>query len=452
MKKFLLLTFFSFGLINVYAQDSSAVRGAMSLKECLDYALENHPSIKNSQLDIKISQAKVKETTGLGLPQVKGQVDYLRNLEVQSQFVPANAFEPSAPENVIVPLGFGVDHTMNANLKVNQLIFDGSYLVGLKASKVYKSLSKENIELTKKDVRGNVIISYVLTLISQKYLDLVTENQKSLDSLLRDTKIMQENGFAEMVDVQRLQASINRGKVQVVTAENNLKSSRQLLNYQMGLDLDTEFELSQSLEELTEGKKQVDENTPAVDFAERHDYQALQIQKELNSLDVKNNKVAALPKIYAFASLGYNTGAIQFSDLMDNWQSYSMVGLTLSWDIFTGFQRKNKIDQAKYNLAKSENDIQQMQKTIEYQVYDSHLKLKNQLALLETNFENYQLSEEIFKSTKIKYLEGTAANIEVVEASTEVIAAQREYYTTLYNAIVAKIEMEDALGHIPSEY
>ena len=133
-------------------------------------------------------------------------------------------------------------------------------------------------------------------------------------------------------------------------------------------------------------------------------------------------------------------------------KSYSMVGLTLSWDIFTGFQRKNKIEQSKYNLAKSENDIQQMQKTIEYQVYDSHLKLKNQMALLETNFENYQLAEEIFRSTKIKYLEGTAANIEVVEASTEVIAAQREYYTTLYNAIIAKIEMEDALGHIPSEY
>lgn len=453
-KKLLLYGMSFFGIYASYAQDSTNTNFGepVTLKQCIDYALENHPSMKNSKLDVKISEAQVKETFGLGLPSVTGKVDYLRNIQVQSQFVPANAFEPLAPPDIVTPIGFGVDHYMDANLKVNQLIFDGSYLVGLKASKVYKSLSETSIELTEREVRGNVILAYVMVLLSDKYYQLALENQNSLDSLLRDTKIMYENGFAEMKDVQRLQSSVNRGKVQLIRAQNNVKTSKQLLNYQVGIDLNTDIKLAEDFAQLIEGKTDVSEQTPDVDVERIPEYRMLGIQENLNELDIKNRKTGAVPNIYAFGTLGYNTGSLQFSNLGDNWQDYSMIGVTLSWNLFTGLQRQRRIEQAQYELAKTQNDKEQLERRIKFNVIDSHTKLKNELALMQTSQQNYELAYEVFKATKIEYLEGTASNIEVVDATTEMISTQREYYTNLYNAIVAKIDMENALGHLPSEY
>ncbi len=447
---FTLLILFSKG---VWAQEESSseksVGGAYSLKQCIDFALQNHEQIKNAELENEVSQAKVKETVGIGLPQVSGKFDVTGNLEIQKQFVPGDALGvPGGDPNQLIALGFGVPYSNNANITITQLVFNGSYLVGLQASKVYKELSEKQLSKTKIDVIEAVTKAYYSTLVAEERLKLLEINKGQLDALLSDMKVMYENGLTDKLELQRLNVNINNLQTEIQKIENLVVVSQQLLKFQMGADMSADITLSETLESYVSKLTPAGEQT--ANYTNRIEYKQLETQKLLQELDLKNKKVQRYPSLGAFASMGYTAGGLDFAQAFefDKWEPYMMIGLSLNVPVFSGFQSTYQIQQSSLKLKQIDNNFNLLKRSIDFETSQTQKDYQNVLSTLDIQKENIELAKEVFDVTKIKYKEGYASNLEVVQAESSLKEAQSNYFGAIYDALVAKVALDKALGNL----
>mgnify|MGYP001101241577 CR=1 FL=1 len=422
---------------------------SMSLQECIDFAIENAAEIQNAQLDVLQAEKQVKETIGIGLPQVDGEVNWMNNFAIQTVFLPAAFFPDGAPGDPAVPVRFGVQHTASAGINLNQLIFDGSYIVGLQAANTYQDLSRKALVQSKIATAEAVTKAFYSVLINKERLTLIIKNVNRLDTLLRETQIMYDNGFAEKIDLDRIKVNFNNLSAESKNTQRLLALSYSLLKFQMGMDINTELILNGSLEDISLAEIEVDA-ADNFDYKNRIEFSQLLTQREINILDLKNRRVANWPKLNGFVGLGYNAGKDSFSDIVtfdgNTWFEYGNFGLSLKVPVFSGFQRHNRIQQAKIEVAKTENNLNNLRKNIDLQIDQAQTNLNNALESLEAQQENMELANEIYEVTKIKYQEGVGSNFEVIEADTDAKEAETNYYNALYDAIIAKIELKKALG------
>jgi outer membrane protein TolC len=419
-----------------------------SLREAVDYTIKNHISIKNAQLDILNAEARVREIKGIGLPQVNGSIGYTNNLIIQKVFIPAKTFDPKAADGDVIAAEFGVANSGQAGIGLSQLLFDGSYLLGLKAADVYKELSKKALIQTKQQSAENVIKAYYSILVNEERMKLLTLNIGRLDSLLRDTRAMNVQGFVEKIDVQRLEVQLNNLKTETKNVERLQELSYHLLKFQMGKKVSETITLTDKLSDIN-----VSEFTPEneLDFkyGNRIEYSILQTQNRLAELDLKNQKVAVLPRVVLTGNYNYSTGRPQFFDLFSKpWVNAASLGLAIQVPIFDGFQRKYKIEQSRNSLQKVKQSFELLENSIDLQVKQGQITLKNAYETLQDQKSNMELAKEIVRVTKIKYKQGVGSNLEVINAEISYKEAQTNYFTTFYNALIAKVDLDKALGKL----
>ncbi|WP_296314648.1 TolC family protein, partial [Winogradskyella sp. UBA3174] len=156
---FIFLMCFSFG----FSQDTTI---SLSLQEAIDYALENNRQVKNAARDVSAAEEQKRETIAIGLPQINGNINYQNFLKQQVQIVPGETFGGAAGE--FIPVLFGTEQNASASATLNQLIFDGSYIVGLQSTKVFLEISKNAQQKTEIQVRQNVINAYGNVLLAEE--------------------------------------------------------------------------------------------------------------------------------------------------------------------------------------------------------------------------------------------------------------------------------------------
>ncbi|MEP0367283.1 MAG: TolC family protein [Cyclobacteriaceae bacterium] len=462
--------------ILLMAQESPKAQ-KFGLEDCIAYALENATSAKNARLEERSAESKVKETVGIGLPQISGNLSAQRSPELSryyAQYFPTppgeepSGFGPSDAEAQALGMQAGdvfaaqnffqLKSSGDASLSIDQLIFSGSYIVGLQASNAYKDLAIKQKVKTEGDIKSDVAKAYFNVLINQDRERLFTANIARLDTLYRNTIELNKNGFAEQIDVDRLKVSLNNMKSEEQNIKNLNILSMRLLKFQMGYPLSEPMELAGTIDDVLSAP--LGEISTDVTYANRPDYQVLMANKDLQELNLKNKYAEALPTIGAFANLGYNTQSPSFSGLFktessfseqqgvgpDQWYNYSTLGVRLSWKIFTGTQRTFQIQQQKIELEKIENNINQFEQMIHVEVQEAALTLENALQRFEVQKENTALAENIFRITQLKYEQGVGSNLEVIEADSALKEAQTNYYNSLFAAIIAKIDLSMALG------
>jgi outer membrane protein len=430
--------------------DSSVV---FNLEQCIDYALNNNESIKNAVLETTSSRYRVKETFGLGLPQVDGELGYSNDFAIRTIFLPAEFFaeDPaSVPDNAApVPVRFGIPHTASAGIQIRQLIFDGSYLVGLQAANVYQELSHQEVVRSRINTVEAVTKAFYTVLINRERMGLISQNYLQLDTLLRETSMMYQNGFAEKIDVDRIRVRFNNLRTEQRNMNRTLALSYQILKFQMGMPLDHELRIEGSLSNLNLDGLDLDQEINRFKYDQRIEFAMMNTQRELAMLNHKNRKVANYPNLYGFVGAGFNSGTNTFSELSDfsaNWFGYGNVGVSLSIPIFSGLQRSYRIQQAKIEVLQRENDLQSTRRIIAFELEQARTLLRSSLESLESQRENMELASGIYNVTKIKYQAGVGSNLEVVEAETTYKESETNYYLALFDALIAKIELEKALG------
>ena len=300
-----------------------------TLREAVDYAIKNHVTIKNAQIDILNAEARVREIKGIGLPQVNGSFNYGNNLIIQKVFLPARFNNPNAPEGDVVAVEFGVANSGNAGINVSQLVFDGSYLLGLKAADVYVDLPKKILTQTKQQSAENVTKAYYGILVNEERIKILDLNIGRLDSLLRDTRALNAQGFVEKIDVQRLEVQRNNLKIETKNVERLQELSYHLLKFQMGKKLTETIALTDKLQDVTLSELAPD-SEQELKYGNRIEYSILQTQSKLAELDLKNQKVGVLPRVIFTGGYNYSTGRPQFVDLITKpWFNAANIGLTV---------------------------------------------------------------------------------------------------------------------------
>lgn len=417
-----------------------------SLKQAVDYAITHQVQVKNSQIDLQNASAKINEIKAMGLPQVSGSLALTNNIVLQRMFIPAKTFNPAAAEGELIAAKFGVDNSGYANVGLSQLVFDGSYLLGLKASTVYKDLAVKSVTQSKQQVAENVAKAYYGILVNEKRQGLLALNVARLDTLLKETRELNKQGFVEKIDVQRLDVQANNLRTELENVNRLQELSYSLLKFQMGFPMEEPIRLSESLEKV----ELATFNTNAAgdfNYANRIEYSILQTQENLAELDLKSIKAGYLPRLVLNANYGYNAGANAFSDLMTKqWFDNAAVTVALQIPIFDGFSKKYKAVQSANNLQKVRQSYSLLKSSIDLQRSQASITMKNALESMKEQKANLDLANEISRVTRVKYQQGVGSNLEVLNAESSIKESQANYFTALYNALVAKVELEKANG------
>jgi outer membrane protein TolC len=453
---------------------------SFSLDECIAFALEKNVTIKNAELDEKIAGARVKETRGIGLPQVDAKVGVTHNQKLQRFFatkqtaygftggqVPYDEFLPELADNDVVamPNFFQLPSSGDASLSITQMLFNSSYLVGLKAANAYRDLAIKTGDQSREEVIQNVSKAYYAVLINKDRIGLFESNIARVDSLLRTTTALFENGFAESIDVDRIRVTLNNLKVEQSKFLRMQEISLQLLKFQMNYPMNEEISVEGDLSSLEVDADVLNEYSANWDYEKRSDYRLLQANQRLQSLNLKNKYAEGLPSLVAFANLGYSTQSRDISGVFvtnsniadngmigpDKWYSYSMFGVTLNVPLFSGLQRTYKIQQAKLELQKIENNFIALRSGIDLEINQTASAYLSAVETADAQKKNAELAANIAKVTKIKFEQGVGSNLEVVEAESALREAQVNYFNALYDAIVAKIDLDKAYGKLGTQ-
>lgn len=430
------------------AQDNS-----FSLKEAVDYAIKNNINVKNAQLDAVAAEARIGEVRAAGLPQVSVNASITDNLIIQRFFLPANFADPTAPDNAPpVALEFGVKKQGTAAASLNQLIFNGSYFIGLKAAATYRELAQKNKTHSKVSVAEAVTKAYYSAQVAEEKAKVLDYNISRIDTMMRETKAMNVSGFVELLDVNRLEVQQNNLLTERQKVQNLIELSYTLLKYQMGMPLNENIKLTDVINEsdLVNLKQEVDQSS--LNYENRIEYSLLNTQEKLADLDIRNVKAGYLPSLSAAVGYGHNNGSDTYGNLFTTrWFNNSYFTLNLNIPIFDGFSKKYQIQQKKVALSKVSNNKALLKQSIDFEASQAGINIKNALATLETQKRNLDLAQEIVRVSKIKYKEGVGSNIEVINAESSFKEAQTNYFAALYDVMIAKVDLTKARGELYTE-
>ncbi len=441
-----------------------------NLQEAIDYALENNRSAQNATRDIEAAKKQKWETTAIGLPQVNVGVDYQRWLKQQVQLLPAAAFDNtqstidivndyfdvtqdnfdiSTPQGFI-PLRFGTKQNVTATATLSQLLFDGSYLVGLQSAKVYLQISENAKIKTDLEVRKAVINAYGNVLLAEESIAILERNLEVLNKNLNETTKIYENGLEEEESVEQLKITLSSVESNLRNTERLKTLAYQMFNITLGIDLNAQTTLTDNLESLTAQNMSLDLLEADESVENTIDFQISENDMISKELLVKLEKSKALPTLNAFVNGGYSAFSDDFSffDKGQNWFGSSLFGVSLNIPIFSSGMRSASTQRAQINLEKAKANLTETEQQIKLQI--ANAKSEYQFAIEEYNNkkENLNLAERIESKNQTKFFEGIASSFELRQAQTQLYTTQQEFLQAMLNVINAKAELETILNNV----
>lgn len=428
----ILLTFFVLGEAN--AQDKTNY--SFSLSQAIDYAIKNNYSAKNASKDLEIAKQKKWETTTMGLPQISGSVNYLNNLKLQTNIIDFGGTP--------VALTFGTFNNMDAKLTLNQLIFDGSYIVGLQSAKTYLKISENAIKKTEQEIREITTNTYGNVLLAEESIKIIEKNKTILEKTLNDTKQIYKNGFVEEESVERLQITLSQVNSSLDYAKRMQIVATNMLKLLLGIELDENITLTEKLEDLT--SKNIDLAVLSNEFKVENniDYQIGKNIEESNRLLLKLEKSKALPSLGAQANFGYNTFGNQFTmfDSNQQWFNYSNIGIGLNVPIFSSFGRSSRTQQAAIALEKSKIKLTETEQRLKLEYQKSKSDYEYSVAQYENSKNNLRLAERIENKQAVKFKEGLSTSFEFTEAQRQLYTAQQSFLQSMIDVINRRAAIE----------
>lgn len=419
---------------------------SLSLEQAQEMAVKNNYNLKNAQLDIDNANYQVNEIKSMGLPQVNGSGSFSHTFEIPTQVIPGDAF---GQPGVNIPVQFGVPFSMSGSLGARQLIFDGTFFLGLKAASEFVNISKLMASKSVIDVREGVLKAYYMALISSENVTQLDQSLANIKKLKDETQAMYDAGFAEKLDVDRLVLSASNLEININNLKNQAELAKKVLLNSMGIDVNQPVTLTSKLPTYTSESFELDYGTD-YSIENRIEYKLLEQQQSLNELDMQRYKVGYYPSLYAGFNYGWQTFGSNgnFSELGNTWYPNGMYSLSLSVPIFDGFYKKAKVDQTKVEIAKTANTIAQLKNGINLEVNQARTQYINAIKTLELQNKSVKLAESIYNTTSIKFKEGIGSSFEMITAESDLTQAKTNYLNAMYDLSVAKINLDKALGNL----
>ncbi|NET35897.1 MAG: TolC family protein [Cyanothece sp. SIO1E1] len=450
--------------LSLTAQSQSS--SPMSLDDAIKYALNQSNAVKDARINLVDAEQQIVERRSVGLPQLTGNLNYQRYLKLPIQPLPANfqvfgaAFTDLAPflsEETLALLNQGggegnsdgvsffLRNNFNATLNLDAMIFDGSYFVGLQAAKAYRAYVSQDLLTKEREVRNSTIDAYLPVLVLQENMGLIDKNIANLEKLLFETQELYKAGFAEQLDVDRLQLSL----VNLETQKETLQRQKSLaLN---GLKFAMQYPLEESLEVTGDLNEIIAENTSDIVAEDlvvtnRPEIGLLEQGIKLNELNVRLQRSGYLPTLRAFAVAQESFQGNTFSDGF--WAPTIYVGASLSIPIFDGLYKQATIQRAKLDVEQARLQKDNLQRGINLEITNARTSYENATELLASQERNMALAQRIYETTQIKYREGVGSSLEVSQAEQSLYSTQSNYIQAQYDLVQAIMNVKKALGKI----
>lgn len=428
--------------------DAFAAEGphAFSLVDAQKFAVENNYDTLKSQMNVTATEKKIRETVGAGLPQISTSLSYTNNIELVTMLIPDFFNDP----NDMIEIQFGTQHNATLNLQVQQLVFNGSYFVGLATSRIFKRLATEGLKQTKLDVMETVSQTYYLILVSQESEKIIHRNLQNLEKTLYEIRELYKEGFLEETEADVIQISVTALKNSLQNLQKQTETVYQLLKFQMGIDLSEEIMLTNSLEDIISEQDIKTALSGSFDLEDNVDYRLIQTQEKLAEMNLKNEKAQYWPTVGAYYSLSYMAQRNKFSFLNfdEKWYRSQAVGVNLSIPVFRSGAQKARVQQASIALDQAHQTTLQVSQGLLLE----EAQAKNALSSAYENYinvkDNMALSKKIYDKTLIKYQEGLASSTDLTQANDRYLAAQANYIQALSELLDAK----NALDRLRNDY
>lgn len=440
MKKYLGLIATLFFAVSLEAQEST--RMSLSLQQAIDFAVKNSYDNKVAQKDIESAKQQKWETTTIGLPQIEGTVDYQNFLKQQVTLFDTNG------DGINEEFTFGTKQNINAAVTLRQLIFDGSYLVGLQSARTFLKISQQAKEKTELLTREAVINAYGNVLVTEKSIEILENNKKILEKNLNDARKIYENGLNEEEDVEQLEITFGNVKSQLNSVNRLKVIAYQMLNVTLGNDIDTELTLTDSLDSLTQTNINFELMSQSFNLDNHIDYKIAENDRESKRLLMRLEQTKALPTLNAFVNYGSQANSDNFSFFNSNqeWFNYSLMGVSLKVPLFSSFKRKAKTQRAKINLEIADIRLKETEEKLSLQVKRAKSDYQLSIEDYQTAKKNLSLAERIEKKQRIKFFEGLSSSFDLTQAQNQLYTQQQTFIQSMLDVIAKKATLENALN------
>lgn len=437
-----------------------------SIQQAIDYGKKNNVQVKNALLGIQLQEQSNREITAAAYPQINGSIGTTYNPYVATQVLP-NFISPSVyavlvDQNVkdgngnpiIMPSNFGniaaqfgTKYNASAGVDLSQLLFDGQVFVGLKARSTSIAWQTKNAEVTEEAVRVNIYKIYYQLVVGKTQIELLDANIARLEKLSHDTKELYKNGFAEQLDVNKVEVQRANLNTEKLKALNSISNGYLGLKFLIGMPIKDSLSLTDSLSE--EQIKQGILPLADYNYKDRKEYAYAALGQKLNEFNVKRYQLSQLPTLSLTGNYSKSAQRNKFDFFgKGDWFNISAINLRMSIPIFHGFAARARIEQARIQLQQTQNQVESLKISIDQQVETAKANFTTAVTTLDYQKKNMQLAETVYNQTKKKYEAGTGSNIEITGAQTDLKQAQTNYINAVYDAIIAKIDYLKAVGKL----
>jgi len=441
-------TLFSFILVMISFSGFSQVGEGLSLQEVLQTGLKNSYDIKKSKLDEQAAAYQRKEIIGSGLPQVDAYGNYNNFLNVTPMGLPGGFLNPESSPSDIDVVQFGVPQSLQAGFQLNQLIFSQSYLVGLKAAKTSEEFYLLLTRMSEEDILYDLAMNYYRIVGLELQRENIDANMDRLRGLEQILKVQYENDLAKKVDYNRVKVNLTTLQASRDDLEIGIDQSKNYLKLLMGVPLNTPLKLQE--QDFNLDLAEILPPHLNVDLQDRVDLRVLNKQQDLYGLDIKNIQSGYYPSLFGFADVNYNTFSNDFTFLSQSkpWYRGALIGLKLQIPIFDGFQRKNKVAQARVRSMQLEQDILKAGQAAEMEHQNAVRKLSSSVNSARAQEENLRLAEEVYGQTELLYKEGISPLTDLLEAETALREARTAYNNQIINVKTAQVDLYKSTGDV----
>jgi len=424
----------------LFCAQSPRVR-ELSLQSAQEYAVQYSYNIRRSELDIQAAQKKVRETVLTGFPQVNSNMSYLNNLELATVLIP-DFIGGNYDEKI--PVQFGTQHNANVTFTLNQLVFNGSYLVGLKTSRIFRQLADQNYERIQLEILETVTNTYCLILVAEETEKILSSNIANLEKTHYEIRERYREGFVAETDADLVQISVTTLKNSLQTVLRQKEVAYKLLKFQMGLDLSEQIVLTDRLEDILQQVDVSKEANIEFDLRQNIDYKLLETQEKLSEMALKNEKAQYFPTISAFYSFQWNAfrDAFTFLDFQERWFRTQVLGFNINIPIFRSGAQRAKVAQASIALEQARIAKTQASQGLTVEAASARATLYSAHENYLNTKENMRLAKRVYDVTLIKYNEGVASSLDLTQAHDKYLMAQSDYIQAMSGLLTAKNRLD----------
>ncbi len=441
--KILFFTFILYSSLS-FSQEKNPM--SFSLEEAVQFALDNSYTSINARRDIAKAIKQKWETTAQGLPQIDGSISYNYNLKQPVTLIPGE-FGGGEP-GTYFPLKFGTKQSANAVATLNQLIFDGSYLVGLKAARAFLEYSENSNEKTRLEVRKGVINAYGSVLLAQELVHIFEKNKSNLQKNLNDTRKIFENGLEEEESVEQLEITLLEIETQLNNAKRSYAIAKQMFNLSLGLDVESPTVLTDDLNSLANENISLELLDASTSIEENVDFKIAHNLIEQRTFEMQLEQSKALPRLSAFVNYGTSANSEDFTFFNGDqkWYQSSVLGISLNIPIFSSGMRSATTQRKRIALEQAKTDFEQTQQKIRLDLTAARSNYQFAIDNYENSKKNLELAERIEVKNQTKFTEGISSSFDLRQAQTQLYTAQQQYFQAMLDVINEKANLETVLN------